>query len=162
MQALTTRSFDSRRRKMDKKNMKCHYFGKKCHFRAECRKRKREETNANPQQNDQSSPHAMMCSETSSKKSNWYIDSGVSYHICNDLKLFTSELTGITPIRVHIGDGGTMSAKYSGSVNAIFKTVFGDFKMTLCYVLYIPEASVNLISVAQVQNRAYSVKFQSD
>ena len=160
--ALSTRSNDTRRPRFDKRKMKCYHCGKKGHLRSECRKRKQEEAAANDEKKEDSTAHAMMCRTSPQLRSCWYVDSGASFHICNNLKYYTSEVKSISPIQIQIGDGSMMTAKYSGDISAVFETAFGRFHVTLCDVLFIPQSSVNLISVAQVQCKGYSVQFQDD
>ena len=84
----------------------------------------------------------------------WIIDSGASDHICSNRAWFHS-VNSIKPIHVKLPNGQFALAKFIGVVK------FSDF-FHIPDVLYIPEFSVNLISVPKLcQTNQYNVIFRA-
>jgi len=74
--------------------------------------------------------------------SSWILDSGATDHICSSLTHFTS-YHQINPISVKLPNGNQVIANYSGSV-------FINQDHVLDNVLYIPNFTFNLLSVAKL------------
>jgi len=74
----------------------------------------------------------------------WILDSGATNHICSSLTHFTS-YHQINPISVKLPNGNQVIANYSGSV-------FINQDHVLDNVLYIPNFTFNLLSVAKLIN----------
>jgi hypothetical protein len=82
----------------------------------------------------------------------WIIDSGASHHICASLHWFHS-YSEITPMTIKLPNGHHVTTKFAGTV--IFNP---DFK--LHNVLFVPEFSVNLLSVSGLcHDTQYLVSF---
>ena len=71
----------------------------------------------------------------------WLLDSSATDHICTSLHIFSS-YHKITPIPIHLPNGQTIHAHYTGTV-----TFNHQFYLN---VLYVPEFSFNFISVSQL------------
>ncbi|KAL2242369.1 UNVERIFIED_CONTAM: Retrovirus-related Pol polyprotein from transposon RE1 [Sesamum indicum] len=83
----------------------------------------------------------------------WIIDSGATNHICAHLSNFESYSVPIRTHYIYLPDGSKKAAAYVGSVN-----LTNDVRLES--VLYIPNFSVNLISVSQLCNGGnYSCMF---
>lgn len=92
-----------------------------------------------------------LASSTSNKSGDWYIDTGASMHVCNDLnsltdahKIDTQELTGL--------NGTKMRANIAGKV--IFTPIGTAYRtVTISNVLYIPGAAANLLSIHALRSQ---------
>jgi len=87
--------------------------------------------------------------------SSWIIDSGATDHICSSLSHFTS-YHQINLISVKLPNGNEVFANYSGSV-------FTNQDHVLDNVLYIPNFTFNLLSVAKlIDNLSCVIDFDSN
>lgn len=87
----------------------------------------------------------------------WLMDSGANYNIYNNRVVFTSLSKRSKSIDVSIGHGSVLRAKYEGNINLNPTTDYEKCELTLCDVLYIPQASVNLISVSHAAVSRYGM-----
>jgi hypothetical protein len=74
----------------------------------------------------------------------WIIDSGASDHFCGSLKWFDS-YNQITPIGVRLPTGHHTFAKIAGTIKFSSSLILHD-------VLYVPDFTLNLISVSKMCN----------
>jgi hypothetical protein len=82
----------------------------------------------------------------------WILDSGASHHICNSLQWFLS-YKETAPIKIKLPNGNFVLAKHTGIVQFSPGFIVTD-------VLFIPNFSINLLSVSQLCNSTkYSVQF---
>ena len=165
-QALSAQFKPSSSRSGDNRRKKCFYCGKKGHVRADCFKRKNEEqqSRSSLQQHStkKSDGHFLMALDSGCDqgKSTWYIDSGASFHICKDQKLFNKSPEELSiPKNIEIGNGSQIIAKHKGDVDIVSTTKFGEYTLKVRDALYIPDSAVNLLSVAQITKRGYAVVF---
>ena len=86
--------------------------------------------------------------------SSWIIDSGATDHICSSLSHFTS-YHQINPISVKLRNGNQVFANYSGSV-------FINQDHVLDNVLYIPNFTFNILSVAKLIDNLSVIVFYSN
>lgn len=91
--------------------------------------------------------------------SEWYMGSASSYHICDNIRIFSSRPRFIDPLQVTIRHGSKITAKYRGDLQVRLRTEFGLSNVTLKDVLDIPQSNVNLPSVAQIRQSGYTVTF---
>ncbi|KAK4388233.1 hypothetical protein Sango_2429900 [Sesamum angolense] len=70
----------------------------------------------------------------------WIIDTGATNHICADITLFKQYSKPSSPQFIHLPDGTKKPIKFVGIVHV-------SPTLTLNHVLYIPDFSVNLLSV---------------
>jgi hypothetical protein len=141
----------------------CFYCGKPGHYKRECRKLQRDEAARSRSGNNNTyngghkhkssaspSPVALLAGGLmgGASSSCWVLDSGATQHITHDRNIFTSlkmddELLG--GHTVTFGNGSKAPALGIGDVELM--TADYPCTVTLGDVLYVPEASVNLISV---------------
>ena len=95
-----------------------------------------------------------------SKKCAWIVDSGATSHMCRNSKSFTTLYQLGDPVDVVLGDGRALTAVGRGKVELDIVLPNGKVKScTLCDVLYVPELSYNLISVAKASQKGKIVRF---
>ena len=82
-------------------------------------------------------------------QSSWIIDSGVSHHICCNLKWFHS-YNEIAPMSIKLPTGHISMAIHSGTVK--FSPV-----LILYDVLYVPDFNYNLLSVSKMNSSLNSI-----
>ena len=87
----------------------------------------------------------------------WYVDSGCTSHMAKDESLFSS-LDRNDRTRVKLGNGNVLQA--SGKGNVLIHTNSGT--KVIHDVLFIPDLDQNLLSVAQLLKRGYSLSFKDD
>ncbi|KAL2243773.1 UNVERIFIED_CONTAM: Retrovirus-related Pol polyprotein from transposon TNT 1-94 [Sesamum indicum] len=75
--------------------------------------------------------------------SSWIIDTGATNHVCANIASFHSFAKPATPHFIHLPDGSKSAVTYVGSVQL-------SDKITLHNVFFVPQFSVNLISVSQL------------
>ena len=90
----------------------------------------------------------------------WIIDSGATTHMCSNKKAFTTLYQLKSPIKVTVGDGRALTAIGRGDVVLNMECPSSESEScTLHDVLYVPELSYNLASVAKVSQKGKIVKF---
>ena len=95
------------------------------------------------------------------KYNSWVIDSGATRHMCNSVDKFDKLIDLKFHKQVKVGDGRSIKAIGIGTVTLHVDTgISGSFK--LCNVLYVPELSYNLLSVAQILNDDKTVNFHNN
>ena len=89
----------------------------------------------------------------------WFLDSGASYHYCRDRAWFDT----FTPVKgqtVKMGDGGTIPLLGRGSIRANVPISADHTEAgTFTDVQYAPDLTVNLLSVAAMTAKGLSVTF---
>ena len=95
----------------------------------------------------------------SQSATDWYVDSGASYHYCRHRDWF-DEFTPVQQQSVNMGDGGRIPLLARGSIRAhvpisVDQTEAGTFRN----VRYAPDLTVNLLSVAAMTENGLSVHF---
>nr|KYP72805.1 Retrovirus-related Pol polyprotein from transposon TNT 1-94 [Cajanus cajan] len=107
----------------------------------------------------QDEEHLFMAAQTSSSGSNdvWYVDSGCTNHMARDSSLFTT-LDRAVQTKVKLGNGDIVQAEGRGTVSV--HTSKGP--KFIHDVLFIPDLDQNLLSVAQLMKRGYSLSFKNN
>ncbi|KAL0458615.1 UNVERIFIED_CONTAM: hypothetical protein Slati_0488700 [Sesamum latifolium] len=83
----------------------------------------------------------------------WIIDSGATNHICANIALFQSFIKPSYPHFIHLPDG---SKRFVSCIGVVKLTD----TITLDHVLFIPEFSVNLLSISQLcRSKPYVLQF---
>lgn len=150
------------------RQVKCFYCDKKGHIKADCWKRKQnEERNTSHYshgfQNNDGSILMALESQKKCNQSTWYIDSGASFHICNNKELFKDILRELkTPKKIELGNGEVITVTHEGDLDIQSVNKFGKYQLNVKNVLYMPQSAVNLLSVAQITKREYAVIFFQD
>ena len=103
--------------------------------------------------------HALSVS-SSNEQFIWIIDLGATCNMCQDSKSFTTLHQLEHPIDVVLGDGRALTAVGRGEVVLDMALPNGESKLcTLHDVLYVPNLSYNLLSVAKASQKGKIVKF---
>ncbi|TXG68564.1 hypothetical protein EZV62_003499 [Acer yangbiense] len=103
--------------------------------------------------------HLFMATQAcfSTSKDAWYVDSGYTSHMARDLSLFTS-LNRTDRTKVKLGNGQIVQAAGKGIVS--IHTNKGP--KLIHDVLLIPDLDQNLLSVAQLLKKGYSLSFEKN
>ncbi|TXG65924.1 hypothetical protein EZV62_007199 [Acer yangbiense] len=103
--------------------------------------------------------HLFMMSQTCMAVSTeiWYVDSGCTSHMARDVGMFTT-LDRNATTTVKLGNGDMVKAAGKGKV--LIQTKSGP--KIIDNVLYIPDLAQNLLSVAQLLKRGYSLIFEGN
>ena len=95
------------------------------------------------------------CYSTSCSKGTWLVDSGCTQHMTHDANLFKNLDRSFVP-KVKIGNGEFIEVQGKGDVAV--ETPIGT--KLISYVLYVSEINQSLLSVEQMLENDYSLKFQ--
>ena len=88
----------------------------------------------------------------------WIVDSGASNHLCNDLSVFKTINYG-DPKDVVLDDNRVVKSKGVGSVHVMVKQGTHYTPIHIQNVWYVPDLACNLLSVVQLSEKGYSVRF---
>lgn len=160
--------------------IKCFSCGKRGHIKKDCDKRKFQAQNSNPNHSSSSK----WCSKCKKKNHNlvdcwfkdkskgkdnafivqcedencvdWFIDSGATAHMCNNIKFFT-DIQPVEDKHVLIGNGQGLKVVGVGTI--IAETYDGDswIHTTLSNVNYVPEMKYNLFSTEATLQQGYEM-----
>ncbi|TXG70384.1 hypothetical protein EZV62_005319 [Acer yangbiense] len=87
----------------------------------------------------------------------WYVDSGCTSHMARDAGMFTTlDMNATTTVKLGNGD----MVKAAGKGKVLIQTKSGP--KIIDNVLYIPDLAQNLLSVAQLLKRGYSLTFEGN
>ena len=155
-------------KKSDDKKGHCFICKKPGHFKKNCwfnkNKQSLKDKNSKKQSGQNSKDSEAMTATSfgfcDKNDFDWFLDSGASDHMTNDLSLFSSYSEFLTASEVKIGNGSFIKALGKGQINLL--SYVGDtvVKCHLVDVLYVPEISMNLISLGSVLDRGF--EFNSD
>lgn len=128
------------------KNLICYFCGKKGHVSKDCYFRKNKNLGSSNSESSKGDYALMGLVDDTGSNANFYLDSGASEHMCNDISMFGKYLKLKEPKRVKIGNGSFISGIGIGSV---FVKSFNEEKflqIELQNVLHVPELEINLFS----------------
>lgn len=77
------------------------------------------------------------------ERDKWIVDSSASVHVCGNADLLMGTYPFVEPVRIHLLNGSSRLASYAGRTQI-------NKDLILHKVLYIPEFTHNLISVARL------------
>lgn len=94
------------------------------------------------------------------QRSDWYVDSGASFHFTANEDWIINKNYDVKVSEIMVANKTKLPVKCSGDVE--IKTVVGKeyFDILVQNVLYVPEITVNLLSVSQLINSGNIVKFE--
>lgn len=130
------------------KGPRCYNCNKYGHFKNQCQEKK----------SNQNSFSAVFSAYSNVDKDEWYIDSGATMHMTRRSDwMYDMQASPIHQIKVANDD--VVSVQNMGKVN--IKTIFckDECPIQVRNVLYIPELSVNLLSVSQLTKNGCKVEF---
>ena len=136
----------------------CHYCGKQGHWIKKCRKRIADEQKGSHQANsvETEENYLFMSALSASLKSDeWYVDSGASNHLTGRREYFTT-FEPMEPRKVYLGDSTFHEAVGKGSIDITIKK---GCNITLNEVLYVPNMTKNLLSVASITKNGFKLEF---
>ena len=105
------------------------------------------------------SAHAL-AADSDSQRNNWIIDSGATCHICCNKTMFDKIEDMDTLHVVTLGDRRSIETHKQGTVKLKLKQSDGSYRSgTLHDVLYVPELSYNLLSIAKATSLGKIIRF---
>ncbi|KAJ1530276.1 hypothetical protein ONE63_005198 [Megalurothrips usitatus] len=149
-----------------KKEATCFFCKKKGHFKKDCKKfkawkeKQQKETAALAVVNDKVQVERCMLSSVdvallTSSKSDWYIDSGASTHMCGEEAMFSKLSNTHNRREVHVANNEILRTHGLGEV-----TLRGEFgPVRIKEVLFVPGIAANLLSVSGMLDKGMDVKF---
>ena len=153
--------------KQGRETRTCFYCGNKGHISRACRKRRSDEagSSAGSQHRPQFSALALAARSSGAERSTshsqqvrWVLDTGASRHITGNRSIMRNLRPVEEPVTITFGNGGTGRAAATGEV--LLNTSNNAFLLT--EVLYIPEATENLVSVRHATRYGLDFKFCRD
>ncbi|CAF0991556.1 unnamed protein product [Brachionus calyciflorus] len=140
------------KKKKQFKNVKCYNCNKMGHYASDCKapklkKDKQPQTknaHLNIKNNDEFIFHTKD-SFNSEIKNIWLLDSGATNHLCCIKSMFIDLKPHSSKVKV--GDGRDLEVMGIGNIKAKINSKNGLKSITIENVLYVPESSVNLISI---------------
>lgn len=168
--------------KPPRKNMECFFCDGIGHTKAECKKRLEWEkyqnkrrgrraaavreqstlSNSDSDTDGTASVHEAYYANRNKLKANWFLDSGASSHMTNDIRFF-SKLNTEYSSSVRVANKDSCSVQGIGEGNVECLTTNGTTK-TLCLskVLYVPDLECGLISVGSLDKQGYHLKIKDN
>ncbi|KAG8388967.1 hypothetical protein BUALT_Bualt02G0180300 [Buddleja alternifolia] len=158
----------SRGKSKFKGDFKCHYCGGPNHYERDCRKKKRDQKNGNNEnKKDDKDTTAVAtdgdvviicddaCVSSSCQETDWFIDSGASYHITPHRDIFISYTSGNFG-RVRMANHGVTEVIGMGNINLETDT---RCRLILRDVRHIPDIRLNIISTGKLDDDSYVNNF---
>ena len=149
--------------------VKCHYCKKIGHVIAECRKKKRNEREANLADNTDESylieccndePTQALYSHGNPYATPWCLDSGATSHLCSNEAMFTSSKTVDSGLR--LASSAVTPVAAIGNVKITTNVGKHSKRIELRNVLYVPELRTNLLSVSKLVDKGNHVTFTKE
>ena len=145
--------------RFDKSNIECYRSHGYGHYKYECTANLNLEKNQNSNFVELEEEILLMaCLDKEEAQSTmWYLDSGCSNHMCGNKSLF-SDLDKTFQRTVKLGNNTSMSVMRKENIKLQLKN---NIVHVISSVLYVPELKSNLISLGQLQEKGYTITFQS-
>lgn len=146
-----------------KQGVECHYCHKIGHVQADCYKKKREEQQINvvEEKGNEKNTETMLFMTKTDEKSDvsqvWFLDSGCSNHMSGYKHLF-EELDESYKKPVRLGNDKEIQVEGIGKV----AVQTANHTRFLHNVYYIPQLSQNLLSIGQMMDNGYVIKFEGN
>lgn len=137
---------------------KCYVCGEAGHWARECQHRKGDDNRERPKGGNSAPERKLhgegLVSEALTSRSSqqvrdadWFLDSGASDHMCNQIDWYVTYEAFDTQTPVCIGDGGCIEAYGKGNINIDMFNRNDWIRNHLVDVLYVPKLKYNLFSV---------------
>jgi Zinc knuckle. len=97
-----------------------------------------------------------------SQNSSWIVDSGATCHMCNNKDAFEDLKPFKKALKITLGDGRGVEAKYVGRVRLNLRVGEKENKCTLNEVLLVPELAFNLLSISKASERGVTAEFRGN
>lgn len=154
------RQAERTRSKQKSRKIKCWSCGKVGHFANECDEKKKEDkekkrTDQAKRKGESNSKVAFLANGIIINENNvWIVDSAASAHMSPNKSIFYS-FVKLRESEVIVADNTKLQVKGSGTVN-IPLLVNGETRIVVAKeVLYVPNLSVNLLSVRKIAGRGF-------
>ena len=142
---------------------KCSFCKIVGHKYADCRKRKKQETDkANNTEVDTFFAEVVQYSTGPSgntASSQWCLDSGCTSHLCKDIRMMTKPIS--TQSDIKLANSATSSVRAKGEVELLTQIKDRDKRIKLENALHVPDLRTNLLSVAKIADKGYCISFDS-
>ena len=89
----------------------------------------------------------------------WWVDTGVTRHVCLDKKMFSSYQSIENGEQLFMGNSS--SSKVEGQGKVVLKMTSGK-ELTLNYALHVPEIRKNLVSGSLLSKKGFKLVFVSN
>ena len=144
------------------KSADCRYKCTRCripnHSQRDCRYQKNNEANFTENNDSQEQLFYTCFSSHKDSQDVWYVDSGCSNHMTGNKQCFV-KLEEKVNSQVKLGDGKLHNVEGKGIISVQTK---GGIPKLVYDVLYVPNLAQNLLSVGQLLQRGFLVKFEDD
>lgn len=144
-----------------KRDLKCYKCGDMRHLAARCpqRKNKKPQTRV-PKQGEETKVEKTMIAFFADNgkekiKNQWFIDSGATAHICNNMDYFVSLEEEKGSKEILVANNGRAKVQGTGTV----RLEIGTTTVTLKEVNFVPGMCTNLISVRRITENGFEVLF---
>jgi len=143
---------------------KCSFCKIADHKYAECRKRKKQETEKDEKTSNTEvetffADITQHLSPEFSKRdtSQWCLDSGCTSHLCNDIRMLNESVRTTSNIR--LANDATSTVDSKGNVEIFTSVGNMNKRIRLENALHVPDLRTNLLSVAKITDKGYEIVF---
>jgi hypothetical protein len=143
------------------KKVKCYNCDRLGHYSTSCdlaKKKPYEKNSANVANQDKE--YIFNVYSKTNKENVWLLDSGASNHCCYSKEAFQSMKQHTSIIKV--GDARELKVMGIGSVQLKIQSECGFVNIIISDVLFVPELSVNLISIGKLAKKGYKILFEKE
>ncbi|CAM8902820.1 unnamed protein product [Rhodiola kirilowii] len=139
---------------------KCFSCDKEGHRAADCKSKQKKNKTVNVAEGDEDMLVAVISqlNLADSNPKEWWLDTGVTHHICSDKNAFSKLKLTESGEKVYMGNSATSEVKGKGSV--ILKMTSGK-ELKLSNVSYVPDIRKNLVSGAVLDAHGFKIVFES-
>ncbi|BES98060.1 Hydra magnipapillata [Nesidiocoris tenuis] len=130
---------------------KCHICKQKGHKSSDCPQKK-------SQKDQQAGTVTALMAEKSSGIEKWCVDSGCTTHMCKTKKRF-EKIEKSNLGRVNLASDGSIPVLGQGQVPIRVQNSSGERNISLENTLFVPELRTNLLSVAKIVDKGFTVTF---